>query len=88
MLPPADEKAFQKNAESLLHVAACVLPVHTRKQKIVLKKDPLVEPLTEHLIHESDVGLKWKTKKMLQQWKLAVDTAQTAVDDLEKEMNL
>lgn len=88
MLPPADQQAFQKNAESLLHVAARVLPVHTRKHKIVLKKDPLVEPLTEHSIHESDVGLKSKTKKMLQHWKISVDTAQTAVDDLEKEMNI
>lgn len=63
MLPPADQQAFQKNAESLLHVAARVLPVHTRKHKIVLKKDPLVEPLTEHSIHESAESLKKELKK-------------------------
>ena len=88
MLPLAEHSTFQKNKESLLYVAARVLPVHTEQYTTALKKDSLVEPLTEHWIYESDVGLKAKTEKELHRRKVALDTAKTARDDAEKDMNL
>ena len=88
MLPSAEHSTFQKNAESLLHVAARVLPVHTGQYATALKKDSLVEPLTGHWIYESDVGLKAKTEKELHHRKVVFDTAKTARDNAEKDMNL
>ena len=89
MLPSEEPKTFQKNAESLLHVAARVLPVHTGQYATDLKKDSLIEPLIGHWIYESDVVLKAKTEKAeLHHRKVAVHTAKTAKDNAEKDMNL
>ena len=90
MLPSEEPKTFQKNAESLLHVAARVFPVHTGQYATDLKKDSLIEPLIGHCwIYESDVVLKAKTEKAeLHHRKVAVHTAKTAKDNAEKDMNL
>ena len=53
-----------------------------------LEKDSLIEPLTGHWICESDVGLKAKTEKELHHRKVADDTAKTAKDKVEKDVNL
>ena len=39
IIPSAEQNGFQKNAESLLHVAARVLAVHTGQYATDLKKD-------------------------------------------------
>ncbi len=88
MLPSAEESKFQKNEESLLHVAEHLLPAHTGRYATDLRKDPLMEPLTEHWIYDPHVGLKAKTEEKLYRKKVAVDTAKVAKDKVEKDMNL
>ena len=84
---PADDYTYAKeNQSKLLHFVECILPCLTGAHASKFDNDPLVAPLKDHWVHDSDNGIK--SKNNLKMYKVNEELANTqkALDDLEEKM--